>query len=87
MTLLKISEPGNGFYACILVLDVDVMLKGQILLLRPLGSGENRLQLYVAAPCLPLPLLFSLLLALLIAIEIVPESSLNFYFEASLLPF
>ena len=23
-------------------------LKGQILLLRPLGSGENRLQLYVA---------------------------------------
>ena len=23
------------------------MLKGQILLLRPLGSGENRLQLYV----------------------------------------
>ena len=27
-----------------------LMLKGQILLLRPLGSGENRLQLYVTLP-------------------------------------
>jgi len=51
-----------------------------------LGSGLPTTDA-AAAPCLPLPLLFSLLLALLIAIEIVLESSLNYYFEASLLPF
>ena len=52
-----------------------------------IGFGSGLPTTAAAAPCLPLPLLFSLLLALLIAIEIVLESSLNFYFEASLLPF